>query len=128
MKKEDCFFCDKNNKEKHQIIAENDFFYSRWDDFPVSEGHAEIVHKDHIESFFDLSEKEVLQMYDVLRETKKIIFEKYNPDACNVGVNEGRAAGRTIHHLHIHIIPRYEGDVENPRGGILNIIPGKGDY
>jgi diadenosine tetraphosphate (Ap4A) HIT family hydrolase len=128
MQNEYCLFCDKDNEEKHRLILENDLFYSRWDNFPVSNGHAEIVPKKHIVSFFELSDEEILQMHDLITKTKKIIFEKFNPDGYNVGLNEGHAAGRTINHLHIHIIPRYEGDVENPRGGIRNIIPGKGDY
>lgn len=67
-------------------------------------------------------------MYDVILKTKNIIDEKFHPDGFNIGVNEGRVAGRTIDHLHIHLIPRYLHDVDNPRGGIRNVIPGKGDY
>ena len=119
-----CFFCDN----KTSIILENDLFYARWDDYPVSEGHAEIVPKKHIESLFDLDEKEIKQMFDLLKAVKEIIDKKHNPDGYNIGINEGEAAGRTIHHLHIHIIPRYSGDVLNPRGGVRNIIPDKGDY
>jgi diadenosine tetraphosphate (Ap4A) HIT family hydrolase len=128
MQNEYCLFCDKDNKEKHRVILENDLFYSRWDNFPVSKGHADIVPKKHIGSFFELTDEDVLQMYDLITKTKKIITEKFQPDGYNVGFNEGAAAGRTIDHLHIHIIPRYTGDVENPRGGIRNIIPGKGNY
>lgn len=125
---DDCLFCDKDNPEKHRIILENELFYSRWDNFPVSKGHAEVVPKKHIESFFDLTLNEVYHMYRLIRRTKNLIEEEYHPDAYNLGVNDGEAAGRTVHHLHIHIIPRYKGDVENPRGGVRNIIPGKGDY
>lgn len=125
---DDCLFCDKDNPEKHRIILENDLFYSRWDNFPVSKGHVEIVPKRHTDSFFKLTEKELFQMYDLLCRTKDVIAEMHNPDAYNIGVNDGEAAGRTVHHLHVHIIPRYFGDVENPRGGVRNIIPGKGDY
>lgn len=123
-----CLFCDKDNPEKHRIIFENELFYARWDNFPVTRGHAEIVPKRHIVSLFDLTEEEVIQMVDLLKKTKKLIDEKYHPDGYNTGNNEGEAAGRTIHHLHFHIIPRYFGDVPNPRGGIRNIIPEKGDY
>ncbi|HRY82148.1 MAG TPA: HIT family protein [Candidatus Moranbacteria bacterium] len=123
-----CLFCDRNNKEKHKIIIENELFYSRWDNFPVAKGHAEIIPKKHIISFFDLNKEELLKMYEIIKETRKIITNKYNPDDFNVGINDGELAGRTIHHLHIHIIPRYKGDVENPKGGIRNIIPGKGNY
>ncbi|NMB48665.1 HIT family protein [Candidatus Kuenenbacteria bacterium] len=128
MKIDSCLFCDKENKEKHKIILENDLFYARWDNFPVSNGHAEVVSKKHIVSFFELNNEEVLQMYDLIIKVKEIITDKFKQDGFNIGLNEGLAAGRTIHHLHIHIIPRYEGDVKNPRGGIRNIIPGKGNY
>lgn len=124
----DCLFCDKDNPKKHRLILENELFYSRWDNYPVSKGHAEIVPKKHIESFFALTQKELIQMYDLIKRTKRLIDEKYHPEAYNIGINEGKAAGRTINHLHIHIIPRYKGDVENPRGGVRHIIPEKGDY
>ena len=124
----DCLFCDKDNPEKNRIILENKLFYARWDNIPVSEGHAEIVPKRHVESFFELTEEELSKMYDLIRKTKEVIDEKYSPSGYNIGVNEGEAAGRTIHHLHMHLIPRYKGDVEDPKGGIRHIIPGKGFY
>ena len=126
--KNTCLFCDRENKEKHSIIAENNLFYARLDNFPVSKGHSEIVPKKHIESFFQLSKNELEEMFQLIKETKNILEEKYHPDAYNIGLNEGEDAGRTIHHLHVHIIPRYKGDVENPRGGIRHIIPEKGNY
>ena len=122
-----CLFCDKDN-QKFKLVAENDFCVARWDEFPVSKGHALIIPKKHILSFFDLKNEEVLQLFSLLCETKDIIQKEYNPDGFNIGVNDGEAAGRTIHHLHIHLIPRYRGDVEKPRGGIRHIIPGKGSY
>lgn len=67
-------------------------------------------------------------MYALAKVARGIIVSKYKPDAFTIGINDGAAAGRTIHHLHLHLIPRYVGDVENPRGGIRHIIPGKGDY
>jgi len=127
-KTEYCLFCDKDNAKEHRIIFENELFYARWDNFPINKGHAEIMPKRHIVSFFNLSEEELIQMFDLLKRVKQLIDEKYHPDGYNVGSNEGEAAGRTIHHLHIHIIPRYFGDVPNPVGGIRNIIPEKGDY
>ena len=122
-----CLFCDRNSSE-NQLIVENDFCYARWDNFPVSKGHVEIIPKQHIESLFDLKVPELAMLFSLLSKTKDLIQEKYNPDGYNVGVNEGEAAGRTINHLHIHLIPRYSGDVANPRGGIRNIIPGMGVY
>lgn len=128
MPKNYCLFCDRNNSEKHTIIAENDLFYARWDNFPVSKGHSELVPKKHIESFFELDNDELIKLYDLIKKVKKIIKNKYHPDAFNIGINDGEEAGRTIHHLHVHLIPRYKGDVENPRGGVRHIIPGKGNY
>ncbi len=128
MTKNYCLFCDRNNPEKHSIIEENNLFYARWDNYPVSKGHAEVIPKKHIESFFDLNNDELIQLFDLIKKTKKIIQNKHNPDAFNIGINDGEEAGRTIHHLHVHIIPRYKGDVENPKGGIRHIIPGKGNY
>ena len=123
-----CLFCERNNLEKHTILAENDFCYARQDNFAVSPGHLEVVPKSHVVSFFELTNEELGQMYSLLKEAKAIIQDKYNPDGYNIGLNEGEMAGRSIHHLHIHLIPRYEGDVENPKGGIRNVIPGKGNY
>jgi diadenosine tetraphosphate (Ap4A) HIT family hydrolase len=123
-----CLFCDRFNSEKHLIITDNEFAYSGWDINPVSEGHALIVPKRHVLSFFELSDDEVLAIYELARETKEIIDAKYHPDAFNIGINDGEAAGRTVHHLHLHLIPRYAGDVPEPRGGVRHIIPGKGAY
>ncbi len=123
-----CLFCDKDDPTKHRIIAENELIYSRWDNFPVTPGHAEIVPKRHVESFFDLKPEELKQLYNMLFQTKVKIQEIHTVSDFTIGINEGVLAGRTVHHLHVHIIPRYQGDVPNPRGGIRNIIPGKGDY
>ena len=123
-----CFFCDIQTGSTDKKILENKSFFSRFDLFPVALGHAEIVLKRHAESFFDLTAEEVSDMHDLLVKMKCIIDEQFHPDGYTIGVNDGRAAGRTIDHLHIHLIPRYTGDVENPRGGVRNVIPGKGDY
>ena len=128
MTKPDCLFCDFDNPERHTLITQNDLPCARWDNFPVSEGHAEVIPKRHVDSFFDLEEDELTAMHGLAKATKEIIVARFNPDAFTIGINDGEAAGRTIHHLHLHLIPRYVGDVENPRGGIRHIIPGKGDY
>ena len=126
-----CLFCDQHDKAKNRVIAENGLAFARWDNFPAAPGHAEIVPKRHVISVFDLTDSEVLAMYALLREMRDV-FEIFpgckEPDGYTIGFNEGEAAGRTVHHAHLHIIPRHAGDVPNPRGGIRNIIPGKGDY
>lgn len=122
-----CLFCDLKDNKNIQI-ADSQNFVSIYDENPVTEGHALIFPKKHIESFFDLSQEEVVEMYELIKNVKNIVEAKYKPDAYNIGINNGEAAGRTIHHLHVHLIPRYTGDVDNPRGGVRRIIPGKGDY
>ena len=124
----DCLFCDYTDAAKHQIIAENNLAYARWDNFPASLGHLEVVPRRHVVSFFDLKQTEILALYGLISEAKKQVDERYVPAGYNIGINDGEAAGRTIHHLHIHLIPRYQNDVENPRGGVRHIIPGKGNY
>ena len=128
-----CLFCERGDKTKHRIIAENEHAYVRWDNFPVSDGHIEVVPIRHVVSFFDLTEAEVLSMYALLKVARRTVIELYPiinrvPDGYTIGLNEGEAAGRTVHHVHMHLIPRYWGDVPNPRGGIRNIIPDKGGY
>jgi len=127
----ECLFCERHDTTKHKIIAENEHAYARWDNFPVSDGHAEVVPKRHVVSFFQLTEQELLSMFSLLRIVVKKLEPHpayFIPNGYTIGINEGEAAGRTVHHCHMHLIPRYKGDVPNPRGGIRNIIPGKGDY
>lgn len=123
-----CLFCDKNNSDKNTIIAENKFAYARWDNFPVSDGHVEVVPVRHVESYFDLTKDEVIAIHELSKEVRRLIRAKFHPDAFTIGLNDGVEAGRTVHHVHQHLIPRYKGDVENPRGGVRHIIPGKGNY
>lgn len=79
-------------------------------------------------SFFDLSEEERHALLELLAQTKSVLERDYSPDAYNIGINDGPAAGQTVYHLHIHLIPRYRGDVRDPRGGVRWVIPDKADY
>jgi diadenosine tetraphosphate (Ap4A) HIT family hydrolase len=123
-----CFFCDTQAKEDSQIFLSTENFFARFDDFPINPGHCEIIPKEHIVSFFDLNDEQMIELKSVITQAKAVIDEKFNPPAYNIGINEGVEAGRTVPHLHIHLIPRYEGDVSNPKGGVRNIIPAKADY
>ncbi len=123
-----CLFCNSNDEAQHNLIDSNELAYARWDNFPASKGHAEVIPKRHVASFFDLSSDELQSLYALMKTVRSLIKDKYAVDEFTIGINEGRAAGRTIDHLHIHIIPRYAGDVENPRGGVRHVIPGKGSY
>jgi diadenosine tetraphosphate (Ap4A) HIT family hydrolase len=127
IKMENCLFCEWLNKKK-DFVHKNNSFYSFFDENPVSGGHALVIPKKHIVSFFDLDDKEMADLLEAVKNVKKVIDKKYKPDGYNIGVNEGEVAGRTINHLHVHVIPRYKGDVINPIGGVRNIIPEKGDY
>ena len=122
----DCFFCKcLSNKD---YILENDYAFAKFDDFPVSNGHIEIIPKRHIKSWWDTTLEEKNDIFSLLDKVKKILDEKYHPDAYNIGMNLGEEAGQSIMHLHVHLIPRYKGDVENPRGGVRGIIPTKQNY
>lgn len=126
MNEQNCFFCNKGYKTFKIIESEN--FYSRYDDFPISPGHAEVVSKKHTRSFFGLDKGQASELYSLICDTKEIIVKRFKPKGFNIGVNEGEAAGQTISHLHIHLIPRYRGDCINPVGGIRNIFPDKANY
>ena len=115
-------------EEPRALIVETATIFSFYDKFPVSEGHALIVPKRLVANYFELTLKEQTACWIVANKVKTILQEKYNPEGFNIGINVNEAAGQTIWHSHIHIIPRYDGDVENPRGGIRRVIPGKKLY
>jgi diadenosine tetraphosphate (Ap4A) HIT family hydrolase len=119
-----CPFC----QTKHSIFAQTRLSFAFFDRFAVSEGHTLVVPKRHVTTIWELTSEEYADVFDLVRRVKDVIQNKFNPQGINVGVNCGEAAGQTVFHAHIHVIPRYSGDVPNPRGGVRNIIPGKGDY
>ena len=98
------------------------------DNFPISEGHALVIPIRHIESIYDLSEEEQTNLWALVGRVRQTLVEKLHPDGFNIGVNDGAAAGQTIDHAHIHVIPRRKGDVPDPRGGIRWIIPRRALY
>ncbi|SDO95898.1 Diadenosine tetraphosphate (Ap4A) hydrolase [Lentzea jiangxiensis] len=120
----DCLFCNLDDSSLNDIMTYSENFVVRRDNFPSSRGHVEVVPRRHVESFFDLTAAEVAEAFELMQEARKKIDDAFGPAAYTIGVNDGTAAGRTIDHLHIHLIPRYEGDVEDPRGGIRQILPG----
>lgn len=114
--------------EKRDLIIETASIFSFYDKFPVSKGHALVVPKRVVSNYFDLSQKEQIACWLVVNRVKEILQQKYNPDGFNIGINVGEAAGQTISHVHIHVIPRYNKDVENPSGGVRGVIPSKKEY
>jgi diadenosine tetraphosphate (Ap4A) HIT family hydrolase len=119
----DCVFCNIND-----FVLENDLAIAFYDKYPVNKGHLLIIPKRHVEQYFDLTEQENRAINQLLLEGKKILDEQFQPDGYNIGINCGEAAGQTIFHLHVHLIPRYTGDMENPRGGVRGVIPTKRMY
>lgn len=120
-----CPFCEP---DKQNIIMETNMARAVWDQYPVSPGHILIVPKQHIGNYFQLPRDIVIAMWDMVEACKQILDETHRPDGYNIGINCGEAAGQSVPHVHIHIIPRYKGDVENPRGGVRGVIPGKQNY
>jgi len=125
-KNTDCPFCHPDLQR--ELIVESATAYAIFDKYPVSNGHALIIPKKHCSDYFELSFKEQSACWQVLNNVKKILIKKFNPDGFNIGVNIGNAAGQTIQHVHIHLIPRYNGDVKEPRGGVRGVIPDKQNY
>ncbi len=116
---QDCVFCQPG---KLPIITENKLALAFYDDCPINEGHTLIIPRRHVETYFDASREEHAAMLDLIYELRDYLQKKYNPDAYNIGANIGRAAGQTVFHFHVHVIPRYRGDVADPRGGIRKVI------
>ena len=98
------------------------------DGFPVAPGHSLIIPKRHVGSFFEINEAERTAMLVLLDEAKALADSEFHPDAFNIGINDGPAAGQTVPHLHMHLIPRFRGDVGDPRGGVRWVIPQNADY
>lgn len=120
-----CTFC---NIDKDRIILENEIAFAVYDVFPVSKGHMLIILKKHINNYFEADEDTKKQLWKLVDECKEMADKKYAPQGYNIGINCGEAAGQTVMHLHIHLIPRYSGDIKNPRGGVRGVIPDKRIY
>lgn len=116
--KEGCIFCRQPETE---MLCENHLARAFLDKFPVSEGHVLITPKRHAETYFDATVEELAAIHELIKQVKNILDSRYNPDGYNIGVNVGLAAGQTIFHLHVHVIPRHVGDIDDPKGGIRNI-------
>lgn len=129
MQTKNCPFCEIANTSSHErVILENKEAFLIEDGFPVSEGHSLVIPKRHIGSFFDITEEEKAALLQLLEKAKEIIDPRYRPSSYNIGINDGPAAGQTVPHLHIHLIPRYEQVDSDPRGGVRWVIPEKADY
>jgi len=121
-----CLFC---NIKESGLADENILAYASYDSYPVTDKHCLIIPKRHVKDYFDLTEEEIVACDQLIKEIKKEIEIK-DPlvKGFNIGINSGKVAGQSIMHCHIHLIPRREGDVENPQGGVRSVIPLKQHY
>lgn len=120
-----CIFC---NPKDDKNVLQNDLCYARWSNFEVSKGHLLVMPFRHTAGYFDATNEEKAAIWSLVDEGKVLIDELHKPDAYNVGINIGEAAGQTIMHLHVHVMPRYKGDMADPRGGVRGVIPEKQKY
>ncbi len=121
----ECPFCAL---EGYESVASNALAVAIYDKFPVSPGHILVIPRRHFADYFEATDEELRAIDRLLRESRAILLREKSPDGFNIGINIGAAAGQTVFHLHIHLIPRYIGDHPQPAGGVRHIIPGKGYY
>jgi diadenosine tetraphosphate (Ap4A) HIT family hydrolase len=105
------------------VFDKNEEFFAKYDRYPVSAGHTLLIPNRHIQSFFQLTQSEIISLQKLAKSVKITLDNTFHPDGFNIGINDGSAAGQTINHLHVHIIPRYFGDVALPQGGVRNLMP-----
>lgn len=122
----DCLFCALSID---RIISESEHWYYTDDLYPVTPGHGLFISKRHVSDFFDLTAEEQADLWSFVKTVRNSMRTRTGVvSGFNVGINIGIDAGQTVPHCHVHLIPRRKGDVKNPRGGVRNIFPGKGDY
>jgi len=121
----DCPFC---GVDESQVVFRDELVFAIWDRYPVSDGHLLIVTNRHFADWFEASEAEQRAVIHALDRGRNIIRDRHSTDGFNIGINVGEAAGQTIRHLHVHLNPRLDGDVLDPRGGVRHVIPSRGNY
>jgi len=120
-----CPFC---NLDPSRILAEDELTVVYRDGFPVSLGHTVIIPRRHFATLFEATETDQVALLRALAQAKSLVEQLHQPDGYNIGINHGQAGGQTVPHLHIHLIPRYQGDKEDPRGGVRWVLPEKAKY
>jgi diadenosine tetraphosphate (Ap4A) HIT family hydrolase len=121
----DCRFC---NIEILEPFLEEELVLGFWDSYPLTPGHALLIPRRHVQTWFEATPAEQVALVKALDVVKGFIEREHQPDGYNIGVNSGEAAGQTVLHLHVHLIPRYLGDSDDPRGGVRNMIPDRAKY
>lgn len=120
-----CPFC---SPDPSRIVFETDLVIALRDAYPVSPGHLLLVPRRHVADWFEATPAEQHALTDAIGSARAAILNDHQPDGFNIGVNAGEAAGQTVMHLHVHVIPRYRGDIDDPRGGVRWVMPGKAAY
>ncbi|MCG6657545.1 HIT family protein [Halomonas campisalis] len=120
-----CPFC---HPESTRVIARHAHFFVYQDGFPVSPGHTLVIPFRHVGTLAELTQEEQTTLFAAVTEAQKLLDESHRPDGYNIGINQGTAGGQTVPHLHVHVMPRYQGDQPDPRGGVRWIFPDKADY
>lgn len=123
--KQNCPFCEIAGD---RIITGNSVGIALRDAYPVAKGHTLVIPRQHVTSVFNLSDSDQAQLWQLVVQIRTLLSQQLSPAGFNIGINDGESAGQTIPHAHIHIIPRYDGDVPDPRGGVRWIIPEKAAY
>jgi diadenosine tetraphosphate (Ap4A) HIT family hydrolase len=104
------------------VVVENSLAYARYDSNSLSRGHVLVIPRRHVADFFEMTEAEQAAVLELLRQARNVVLKKYSPDGFNIGANVGKAAGQSRMHVHFHLIPRYQGDVADPGGGIRCVL------
>ncbi len=119
----DCPFCIQDEE-----VLSNPLAYARFDKYPVTPGHLLVLTRRHVSSFFESTPAERAALIELIDGGKALLDERFGPAGYNIGINVGAVAGQTIAHLHVHLIPRYAGDLDDPRGGVRGVIPERRSY
>lgn len=120
-----CPFCPP---DASRVLHDDELVFVLRDGFPVSPGHVLVIPHRHVGSFFETTPAERHAILDAIEIARRAVEKEHHPDGWNIGINDGAAAGQTVPHLHVHLIPRYKGDRPDPRGGVRWILPEKADY
>lgn len=121
----DCPFC---SVDRGRILLESEHALAFPDGFPIADGHTLVMPRRHVTSVYELTAPEQADAWALVGKVRDLLASEYKPDGFNIGLNDGSAAGQTIMHAHIHIIPRWHGDVPDPRGGVRLVIPARARY
>ena len=120
-----CPFCERSASD---VVVQNEAAMAFPDGFPLSDGHTLVVPRRHVASVFDLTPGELASLWQLVAEVRARLSRELQPEGFTIGINDGRAAGQTVEHGHVHVIPRRAGDVPDPRGGVRWVIPGRAAY